>query len=158
MSDNSGTEANELRHTLVVESPAQQRGGVDRGEVVRNGSHSTGADGDVFGVTAVGVGARLRLIPAIDEIASAAGFALVALAAEEADPNAIAHLVTADALTDGVDDSDDLVSRNNRDIRVTQKAFRGDHAAVAHAAGLHFDTRTCPVPGSTSSRSTQSNW
>jgi hypothetical protein len=57
--------------------------------------------------------------------------------AQITDTNAVTELPFGNALTDGVDDADDLVSGHHRLTRVGAHALYREHVAVAHAAAVH---------------------
>src|ERR1700753_3196908 len=115
-----------LRGTQRIEngySGAQQRGGFQRVEGIRNLDHSAGADVHVFGVAAVLSRADLRLVLTIDEITPAALVALVTMPTEVTDSDAFAQAVPAHTGTDGIDDADDFVPWDDWHTGVTQHSF-----------------------------------
>ena len=117
---------------------AEQRGGVGVGEFVGHEGEGVGGGDDVVGIAAVVVDAGDELVFAEDEVAAAAGRAVVAVAAVPAEADALAELEERDVGADGVDDAGDLVAGDARDIGVPgHMAFLGERVAVADAAGLH---------------------
>ena len=93
---------------------AQQRSRPERAEPVGDPDQPAGAGEGVLRVPTVDSGAGPRLVGAVDEVAPAAEIALVVLSAQVSDADAITGLPGGHAVTDGVDDADDLVTGDDR--------------------------------------------
>ena len=114
------------------------------GSAPREPAPAAGPDIHHLGVAAVLGGSRLRLVEAVDEIAAPALHALAAVAAEEADTDAVADVPGRHARPDRVDDADDLVAGDDRLAGV------GRHPSTARISlwqtpQLSTRTRTCPA-------------
>jgi hypothetical protein len=96
-----------------------------------------GAGIDHLGVSAVGVGARPRLVFAVDEVAATAPDTYAAVTAQKPNADAVADAPSAYLLTDGVDDADDLMPGYHGLARFGAQALYREHIAVAHSATLH---------------------
>jgi hypothetical protein len=96
-------------------------------------------DEDVIGVTAIGGHPGDRHVPAADQVASPARVAMAAVPAEPADADPVAGLPTDHPLTDGMDHSGNLVTRDDRVARARVPTELGVAVAVADAAGLDAD-------------------
>ena len=92
------------------DSGAHQRTSVDGRQVVGNEGEGVGGGDDVVGVAAVVGDAGDLGVLAEDEVAAAAGLAVVAVAAMPAEADALAGLEDGDIGADGVDDSGDFVA------------------------------------------------
>src|SRR5262249_36553061 len=121
------------------EPGAQQRRGFHRVGVLRHPDQAACPGVGHFRVATVHCGPSLRLVQAVDEVATAAGFALAAVATEVADADPGADRPGLDARADGVDHADDLVTGHHRHRRVGPHALHRDHVAVADPAGLDPD-------------------
>ncbi len=104
----------------------------DRGKRVDRRDH-------VIGIAAVIVDAGDFEIAAGDEIAAPAAVADEAGAAEPADADALPDLPGGDVGADGVDTAGDLVARHGGIVDAGKGAGRGEHIAMADAAGLDLD-------------------
>src|SRR5437899_969525 len=80
----------------------------------------------------VGGHARYRLVSTVDQVATPAGLAVAAVAAEPADPDPFAHLPPAHSVTDRVHDPCHLVPGHNRIRDTGEVAFLGVRVAVAN--------------------------
>ena len=130
-----------LRRALKVVMPAHSSGaGVDVAEVVRDQGDGVGGGDDVVGVAAVVVDAGDVLIFAKDEVAAAAGMAVVAMAAVPAQTDALAGLEDRDLGANRVEHTGDLVAGNARVLDAGPYAQLGKRIAVANTAGLDTDT------------------
>ena len=92
-----------------------------------------------LGVPAVGVQAGDRLVLAVHEVAAATGFAVAAIAAEEADADALAGPPAVNRLADGVDASHHLMPRHPREGQSGADPLDGQDIRVADAARFHAD-------------------
>ena len=118
---------------------AEQRGGVDVGEVVGHEGEGVGGSDHVVGIAAVVADAGDVLVFAEDEVAATTGRAVVAVAAVPAEADALAGLEERHVGADGVDDAGDFVAGDARVCDAGQEADLGERVAVADAAGLHAD-------------------
>ena len=106
-----------LRRVLKVVMPAQSSGAASTSvEVVGDEGEGVGGGDDVVGIAAVEVDAGDGLVFAEDEVAAAAGRAVVAVAAVPAEADALAGLEERDIGADGVDDAGDFVAGNAREL------------------------------------------
>ena len=136
---------------------AEQRGGVGVGEVVGDEGEGVGGGDDVVGIAAVVVDAGDELVFAEDEVAAAAGRAVVAVAAVPAEADALAGLEERHVGADGVDDAGDFVAGDARDIgcRATWPTLVSESLWQTPQACTRM--RTWPGPGSGNSFWTSSN-
>ena len=118
---------------------AEQRRGVLRGQVVRDRGQRALRHHDVVGVAAVVGDAGHQAVDAADHVAAPARVAVAAVAAEPADPDALAHLPGDHGLADGLDPSGDLVPGDPRVLDPRYPALDGEGVGVADPAGLHPD-------------------
>ena len=131
--------AGEFRSALKVVRPAHSSGAASTDER----SSGTAIRPLDFGdhhlrVAAIVLYAGVALVCAVHEIAVAAVLAVPAVAAEEADADALAHLPAFDAVADHIDPSDRFVARHPRPLdRQDPLDRRG--IRMAHAAGLDAD-------------------
>ena len=109
-------------------------------------SSSSGIDGKrvdrrdhVVGIAAVIVEAGDFEIAAGNKVAAPAAIADEAGAAEPADADALPDFPGGDVGADGVDPPGDLVARHGRVMHAGKGAGRGEHVAMADAAGLDLD-------------------
>src|SRR5439155_4903468 len=108
-------------------------------EIVRYPRQRRRPADEVVRVAAVGGHTRYRLVLAIDEVATPAGFAVAAVAAEPADADPLTHRPPVDSVADRVHDPGHLVPGHNRIADTGEVPFLGIGVAVANAARLHPD-------------------
>src|SRR5258707_10824656 len=89
--------------------------------------------------------ARDRLVGAIHEIAAAARSADAAMAAEEADADALADFPTLDASAERVDFPNDFMAGHAWKADAGHEAIHGERVGMADAAG--FDAKANPARG-----------
>src|SRR5438105_5672574 len=118
---------------------AEERGRLERGELVRNARHRFGGRHHVLGVPAVVADSGdLRLL-AIDEEPLPAGRASEAVAAVPTDAHALAGLPSGHPGPDGVDASGDLVPGHARQLEPGEGASLDHRVAVTDATCLDLD-------------------
>jgi hypothetical protein len=115
---------------------AEQRSGVGVGEAFGHEGEGVGGGDDVVRVTAVVADAGEGLVFAEDEVAAAAGRALVAVASVPAETDALAGLEERDV---GADDAGDFEAGRAWILDAGPLAFPGQRVAVTHTAGMHAD-------------------
>ena len=118
---------------------AEQRRGVLRGQIVGDRGQRALRHDDVVGVAAVVGDAGHQAVDAADHVAAPARVAVAAVAAEPADPDALAHLPGDHGLADGLDPPGDLVPGDPRVLDPRHPALDGEGVGVADPAGLHPD-------------------
>ncbi len=134
---------------------AHQRRRFLRREIIRDPRQSRGTADEVIGVAAVGGHARNRLVLAVDQVATPAGPAIAAVAAEPADADSLAHLPAVNAFTDSVDDARTSWPGTTGNVTPGKcPSFAYESLwQTPHAWTL---TRTCPGAGSGVARSRSS--
>src|SRR5438105_4691510 len=85
--------------------------------------------------------ARYRLVLAIDQVATPAGLAVAAVAAEPADADPIAHPPALHSVAQRVNDAGHFVSGHDGIGDTGEASVLGVGVAVADTAGLHPDAR-----------------
>src|SRR5215831_6741620 len=103
---------------------------------IRDGHKAAGLGDHDFRIAAIGLEAGVALILTMDEVAGPARAAVAAVAAEEADADALADRPAFHVLTKRLDVAHHLVTGNARP-RHRERAIDGRGIEVAHAAGLH---------------------
>ena len=131
----AGLDAGHLERAVADDAAAQQRGGGEVVEAVRQSEREVGTDGDPGGVSAVAIPAgepRVRaevLAPARAEPADPAG------GRQPGDAGAVADRPSADRGADALDAADDLMSRHDRQTACLQVAFDELEVGPTHGAG-----------------------
>ncbi len=121
---------------------AQQRCGVDVGEIVGDTSEGFRRRDHVLGIAAVVGDARDLTVLARDEITTATRLAGEIAAAEPADADAVTWTPGGDAVADCIDDARDLVAGSARE-RVAHPAGHGQESEWQTPQAWTL-TRTCP--------------
>src|SRR5712675_2454679 len=118
---------------------AEERGSFGGAEVVGDGGDAACFGDHNFGVAAVDGDAGDYGVEAIDDVASAAGFAGAVFTAEEADAYALTNFPFGDAGAEGFDAADYFVAGNARELQARVGAGDRGGVGVADAAGFYAD-------------------
>ena len=129
-----------LRSALKVVTPAHISGAAST-SVSSSGISASALAGaiDVVGIAAVKAYAGNLLVLAEDEVAAAAGRAVVAVAAMPAQAHALAGLEERHIWRHRIHNAGHLVARYARIGNARKNAELGDGIAMANAAGLYAD-------------------
>src|SRR6266853_486176 len=118
---------------------AEERGSFGGAEVVGDGGDAACFGDHNFGVAAVDGDAGDYGVEAIDDVASAAGFAGAVFTAEKADAYALTDFPLGDSGAEGFDAADYFVAGNARELQAGIGAGYGGGVGVADAAGFDSD-------------------
>ena len=129
------------------DSGAHERAGVDGRESVGHEGEGVGGGDDVVGVASVVGDSGDLAVLTEDEIAAAAGFAIVAVAAMPAEADALADFEDGDVGANGVDDAGDLVAGNAGIGEAGKEAVLGE-PSLWQTPQACTRMRTWPGPGS----------
>src|SRR3989442_12522665 len=93
-----------------------------------------------FGITTIAVNARNGLILAVDEVATATGFAMPAMASHITHARALSFFPALYARPYGVDFSDHFMAGNARISESGKSTFHRKGIGVTNATGLDTDS------------------
>ena len=136
-----------LRRALKVVMPAHSSGAASASASLGDEGEGVGGRDHVVGIAAVVVDAADGLIFAEDEVAAAAGGAVVAVASVPAEADSLARLEERHVGADGVENSGDLVA-GTRGYWMPGQWPSLVSESLWHTPQAWTRMRTCPGPGS----------
>src|ERR1019366_5169784 len=135
----AGTRAGVAQRVVDGDSSAEQRRGVGCWQVLGDCGNRFGRRNHVLLVTAIVADGCDFFVLAVNEIATAAGFADETMTAMPTNADALAGLPVGDVSAHGIDTAGDFVSGNARILNAGPVAFFHERIAVADATGFDFD-------------------
>ena len=118
---------------------ADERTGIDRGEVIRYGCQGLEGRDHVIGIAAVVGNPGNQEVYTGDEVAAPAGLAMAAMAAVSTDADALAGFPFGHVRSECIDHAGDLVSWDTGVTNARPASFHGERVTVTNPAGLNFD-------------------